>query len=180
MSQSNSPSTDDWKDNSGRQWKIGKSRRANYRKPPGHSRIQKWGLTYKVPRADSLFAKGVSRFAEVGVRLEEKEEPSVNASTKSPEEACSGLGFDAALEHSCSEDIAITGDYSYVDVYKTAQKMSDAAAKDREALERFDAAHAVKNTTHSDKARVEPISTAPPQGVAHHLERRSWWQALLP
>lgn len=131
-----------------------------------------------MPPGDSLFKKGMSRFVEVDVSLEDEVVASVNASVaaKTPAEACGGLGLDAALADSCAGDITMTGDYSYVEVYKEAQKMSDEAAKDREALKRFDTVPRKK----TKKAKIESIETAPPQGVAHHLQRRSWWQALMP
>lgn len=110
--------------------------------------------------------------------LEEAEEAAVNASAQaaSPESACSGHGFDPELLDSCTGDISMTGDYSYVDVYKAAQKMGDAAAKDRQSLERFDNLP-VRNTT--DDA-AEPEDTVPSRDVGYKVNGRHWWQLLLP
>lgn len=173
--------TDDFTDNNGKQWNINsRARGRRLRYAPGSSSIQSWGSTYRVSRGESLFTKGMARFAEVSATLEEAEGVAVNASAEqSPESACSGHGFEPELEDSCAGDITMTGDYAYVDVYKAAQKMADAAAEDRESLEKFDTVPAGNSTEGADQ-EYETTDTAPSQDAAHHLEDRSWWQSLLP
>lgn len=171
---------DDFKDNNGRQWNINSRRPTRLQYAPGRSGIQGWGNTYRVSPGDSLFRKGMARFAEVSVTLVEAETVAKNASSEgmSPEKACSGNGFDPALQDSCAGDITMTGDYSYVDEYKKAQEMSDAADEDMKALEEFDTAPTGNSTQVEEED--DTIETAPSQDAAHHVDDEPWYNSLLP